>query len=45
MHDQLNHLAELAQRENIVIHIITFDSPAGSWYAGPFSEVISASFW
>jgi transcriptional regulator with XRE-family HTH domain len=36
MREQLKHLEEMAQYENVVIHIIRMDSPICAQYTGPF---------
>lgn len=36
MKDQLDHLQELARRENIVIQVIPMKAPVCAQYTGPF---------
>jgi hypothetical protein len=37
MRDQLNHLAEMAKHENVVVQVIRQSSPIGAQYTGSFS--------
>lgn len=36
MHEQLKHLAHMAERENIAVQIVPFSAPAGGTFTSPF---------